>query len=240
MAVAAPSMLTSDRILQIARIDAERAYRDLAPYRITIALEADGWHVDYDLKDDRANGGGPHYVIDPQGAILAKPSWSDGRIVELMATGRLPNRIAARIFRSLDDYAQARGQGEAYTDNMGFAVPELTSGRESFNPATSYYDGPFPPDDWTFVDGPPNFAVEVRSESDYGSAAEAELAAKRADYFEAGTLVVWDADPHAREIRCWNRGHAAPRCFVLGQVADAEPAVPGWRISVDAIFAPLP
>lgn len=164
----------------------------------------------------------------------------NGRIVELMATGRRPSRIAARIYRSLDDHATATGRGEAFTDNMGFAVPELMSGRESFNPDASYYDGPLPADDWTFIDNPPNFASEVRSESDYGDAAEAELAAKRADYFEAGTLVVWDVDPDAGVVRCWNRGAAAPRIFGAGQIADAEPAVPGWRLAVDAVFAPLP
>jgi hypothetical protein len=65
--------LSSDEVLRIARLDAERAYRDLTPYRISIALESDGWHVDYELKDPRLNGGGPHYVIDPSsGALLTK------------------------------------------------------------------------------------------------------------------------------------------------------------------------
>jgi hypothetical protein len=65
--------LTSDEVLRIARLDAERAYRNLTPYRIGIALEADGWHVDYQLKDPSLNGGGPHYIIDPSaGTILAK------------------------------------------------------------------------------------------------------------------------------------------------------------------------
>jgi hypothetical protein len=65
--------LSSDEVLKIARLDAERAYRDLTPYRIAIALEPDGWHVDYDLKNSALQGGGPHYVIDPRsGAILAE------------------------------------------------------------------------------------------------------------------------------------------------------------------------
>ena len=57
-----------------------------------------------------------------------------GRIVRQMASGFKPNRVAARIFRSLDDYAETTGRGVALTDNMGFAVPELPSGRESFSP----------------------------------------------------------------------------------------------------------
>ena len=65
--------LSSDEALRIARLDAERAYRDLSPYHICISLESDGWHVDYELKDVQVNGGGAHYVIDPDtGAVLAK------------------------------------------------------------------------------------------------------------------------------------------------------------------------
>ena len=66
-------MLPVDRVLTIAQADASKVYRDLSPYRIQLVLEDDGWHVDYDLKDPRLKGGGPHYVIDAQsGAIVSK------------------------------------------------------------------------------------------------------------------------------------------------------------------------
>ncbi len=70
---AAPTV-TCDQALAIARLDAERAYRDpLLDYRIVTVLEPDGWHIDYELKNPRANGGGPHYVIDVHsGEILSK------------------------------------------------------------------------------------------------------------------------------------------------------------------------
>jgi Uma2 family endonuclease len=161
-----------------------------------------------------------------------------GRIVPQMATGRRPNRVASRIFRSLDDYAEQTGKGEAYTDNMGFAVPELPSGRESFSPDTGYYTGPFPEDDMRFITGPPTLAVEVRSEGDYGKAAEAEMAEKRADYFIAGTLVVWDVDPVAECVHVYRRSAPDQRTtYQRGQLAEAEPAVPGWQIAVDRIFS---
>jgi hypothetical protein len=65
--------LACDEVLRIARTDAEKVYRDLTRYSIRITEEADGWHVDYELKDQRARGGGPHYVIDPvTGGIVAK------------------------------------------------------------------------------------------------------------------------------------------------------------------------
>ena len=65
--------LTADQVLAIAQADGLRAYRDLSPYRIHLVLEDDGWHVDYELKDIRLHGGGPHYVIDARtGAIISK------------------------------------------------------------------------------------------------------------------------------------------------------------------------
>lgn len=161
-----------------------------------------------------------------------------GRIVHLMPTGRKPSRTASRIFRSLDDHAEATGCGEAYADNTGFAVQPLRSGRQSFSPDAAYFLGPFPDNDMRFLEGAPVFAVEVRSEGDYGPAAEAALAAKRADYFEAGTLVVWDVDPIAELIRKYQTGSPAqPTVFCRGKVADAEPAIDGWRLAVDRIFA---
>ena len=85
----------------------------------------------------------------------------------------------------------------------------------------------------TFVSASPDLAVEVRSERDCGLAAEREMAAKRED-FEAGTRVVWDVDPESGTIRKYSA--ADPTRFVTfatGELADAEPASPGWNVSVD-------
>ena len=159
-----------------------------------------------------------------------------GRIVHLMATGCRPNQVAGRIYRSLAEYADANG-GQAFTDNMGFVVPELASGRESFSPDTSFYDRALPKNRMRFIEGPPTLAVEVRSEGDYIPSAEVEIAAKRADYFAAGTRVVWDVDPVAETVTCYRASApAAPVVFRRGQTAEAEPAVPGWRVAVDWIF----
>ena len=127
-----------------------------------------------------------------------------GRIVPLMPTGRRPNLIAGRIYRALAEFVDTLGNGEVYTANMGFTVPELTSGRQSFSPDVSYYVGPFPTNPMRFITGPPTLAIEVRSENDTGPTAEALIAAKRADYFEAGTLIVWDVDTQARVIRSYS------------------------------------
>ncbi len=65
--------LSAEEVLRTARLDADGAYRDLSRFIIRIAREPDGWHVDFELKDKAARGGGPHYIIDPDtGVILTK------------------------------------------------------------------------------------------------------------------------------------------------------------------------
>jgi Uma2 family endonuclease len=159
-----------------------------------------------------------------------------GVLVPKMSTGFRPNIVAGRIFVRLAGYADSVGVGVVYTDGIGFAVPELSSGRESFSPDAAYYTGTLPANEMRFVPGPPDFAVEVRSENDYGRAADAEYAAKRADYFEAGTLVVWDVDPVAVVVHRYAAGNPQPTTLAAGDEADAEPALPGWRVAVDWIM----
>jgi Uma2 family endonuclease len=163
----------------------------------------------------------------------------NGRIVPIMPSGRIPNLVAGRVFRSLLNYADQTGTGEAYTDNMGYAVtPPLLSGRQSFSPDVSFDFGPFPADGMSFNDRPPVFAVEVRSKNDYGLAKDRDYADKRRDYFFAGTQVVWDVDPVAETVTVYKSDDPlTPLILRRGQVADAEPAVPGWRVAVADIFA---
>jgi Uma2 family endonuclease len=160
-----------------------------------------------------------------------------GRIVRFMPSGRLPSRIALRIAVSLDSHSRKTGIGEAFGDGVGYAVPELPSGRESFSPDASLYLGASDADPMRFIEGAPVFAVEVRSENDYGAAAEAAMAAKRADYFLAGTLLVWDVDPIAGEIRAYRASSPNHAQTYRGEApADAEPSVPGWRIDLKELF----
>ena len=71
--ISGSTSISCDRALQIARVDAESVYRDLAHYRITIAFEPAGWQIDYEPRDPELQGGGPHYVIDPEtGAVVSK------------------------------------------------------------------------------------------------------------------------------------------------------------------------
>ena len=161
----------------------------------------------------------------------------DGVVVRIRPLGHKPACIVMEIACSLRDYEPTLGRGETYTSTLAYIVPRLRSGRESFSPDVSYYVGPWPDNPMGFIEGPPTFAVEVRNEFEYGPDAEATMAAKRAEYFEAGTLVVWDIDPIQDRIFSYRVADPTnPTTFDRGEVADAEPAVPGWRIDVAGIF----
>jgi len=173
-------------------------------------------------------------TVDDLHRVEGRAELIGGVIVHLGGGGRYPSQIEARIMRGLHNRAEAIGEGEAYTGGIAFVVPRLRSGRQTFSPNTSYYLGPFPANPMSFIEGPPTFAVEVRSENDYGRAAEREMAAKRTDYFEAGTLAIWNVDPVAETVRSYRVD--GDSTFARGQKADASPALPGWSMAVDRIF----
>ena len=179
-------------------------------------------------------------TLDDLYRVEGKAELIGGKIVHPMASGYLPSEIALEIAVRLREHAAKSGAGKAFSDGIGYAQrPPLSSTRESFSPDASYYTGPPPANRMRFIDGAPDFAVEVRSEDDYGPGAEADMAAKRGDYFEAGTKVVWDVDPVSELIRSYRFDEPSKPCvFSHGDVADAEPAVPGWRLAVDDLFGP--
>ncbi len=159
----------------------------------------------------------------------------NGELVLMSPTVDLPSSAAMEIAVSLRDHAKRTGVGRSYGDNTGFVV-DLPN-RRSFSPDAAYHIGSRTRG--KFLEGAPVFAVEVRSEDDYGKRAEQRLAQKRADYFAAGTLVVWDVDVlRAEEIRKYSADNPdAAAVFRRGERADAEPAVPGWSMAVDDLFA---
>ncbi|OFV93649.1 MAG: hypothetical protein A3G76_06075 [Acidobacteria bacterium RIFCSPLOWO2_12_FULL_65_11] len=89
-----------------------------------------------------------------------------------------------------------------------------------------------------FIHGAPIFAVEIRSESDYGRGAERAMAAMRAEYFAAGTLVVWDVDLLREHLVRVYRSSDPSTAIIYrrGEHAEAEPALPGWTMAVDDLF----
>jgi Uma2 family endonuclease len=178
-------------------------------------------------------GGKRDATIDDLHHVEGKAEIVDGELVLMSAASYRHGLVALEIAVSLREYGKRTGHGQALPDNVGFIV-DLPH-RRSFSPDAAFATQPVTDN---FVDGAPVFAVEVRSSEDFGPAAERAMAEKRADYFAAGTLVVWDVDTlRDQVVRAYRAsGPEAPTVFHRGDSANAEPAIPGWWMPVDDLF----
>ena len=166
--------------------------------------------------------------------VEGKAELVNGEILIMSPTGATPGFAGDEIFYSLRNYSKLHKFGRAFSDSKAFVVN--LPHRKSFSPDAGFYVGPDP--GMKFYQGAPVFAVEVRSEGDYGRYAERKMANKRADYFAAGTLVVWDVDLVGDAVvRVYRSTDSeTPVIYRRGEVAEAEPAVPGWSMPVDDLF----
>jgi Uma2 family endonuclease len=160
----------------------------------------------------------------------------DGELVLMSPTGARPGRAAGKLYVSLNEYEEEHGGGYAFGDNIGFVV-DLPN-RLSFSPDAAWHTGDLGDNEMKLIQGAPALAVEVRSEGDYGPAAERAILQKVRDYLAAGTQVVWDVDLLAEDVvKVYRAGvQDSPTVYRRGDLAEAEPAVPGWTFPVDKLF----
>jgi Uma2 family endonuclease len=173
-------------------------------------------------------------MIEDLYKVDGKAELVNGEIVEMPPAGDDPGRASLKVAARLLIHEERTASGRAYPDGTGFRVH--LPHRDSFSPDAAYHLGPRT--GMRFLEGAPVFAVEVRSENDYGPAAERAMREKRADYFACGTQVVWDVDLQSETVV---KSYKAtdpenPVIYRRGEMAAAEPAVPGWRMAVDELF----
>ena len=166
--------------------------------------------------------------------VEGKAELVNGEIILMSPTGLRPGYAGDEIFSSLRQYSKRDKVGIAVGDNKAFMVN--LPHRKSFSPDAAFYVGP--DTGMKFAEGAPVFAVEVRSDGDYGPRAERRMAQKRADYFAAGTLVVWDVDLLSTDVVRVYRANNPETATIYrrGETAEAEPAVPSWSMAVDDMF----
>lgn len=174
-------------------------------------------------------------TVDDLRHVEGKAELVNGELVVMPLSGGLHGYVVMQVAVSLHDYARRTGRGYAFGDSVGFLVN--LPNRRSFAPDAAFHTGPLTDD---FIVGAPVFAVEVRSPEDLGPVAEKRMAAKRADYFAAGTLAVWDVDGLREQVvRVYRASDPLmPTVYRRGDMAEAEPAVPGWTMAVDDLFPP--
>lgn len=87
---------------------------------------------------------------------------------------------------------------------------------------------------WGYVEGPPDLAVEVRSQHD----SPAALREKGLMWIARGCRLVWLADPHDRTLTVLAAGQE-PLVLTTGDTLDGGDLIPGLSVPVAEIFAGL-
>lgn len=172
-------------------------------------------------------------TIDDLRRTKLKAEIVNSEMLVIGPSGGGPGIAMRNILVSLHLHERQHGGGRAMTARFVYIV-DLPH-RQALCPDVSWNTLPPSKD---FTRGAPVFAAEVRDWIDDGDEAEQRMMAKRTDYFAAGTQVVWDVDALREELIRVYRTHDPDRPMVYrsNEVADAEPAVPGWRFAVDDLF----
>ena len=157
-----------------------------------------------------------------------------GELARMTPTGGAHGALAVRIGRLLDEYVEANDLGVCCGAETGFILerdpdtvraPDAAVVLASRVPASGV-----PAGYWPFA---PDLAVEVVSPSDR----LADVHVKIAEYFAAGTRLVWLVEPETRMVHVYR---SQQQVEVLGTGDDLEggDVLPGFRCPVSRLFPP--
>lgn len=157
----------------------------------------------------------------------------DGFLVE-KPMGYEESLIAAEIIRLLGNFVSRRklgivaGEGGMLKLAIGLVrIPDvsfvararLSAGKPPRNPIPKLV---------------PNLAVEMLSTSN----TRREMIRKRAEYFDAGVELAWMVDPKSRSVEVFT-APGESETFAVGQTLNGGTVLPGLKLKVGDIFAPL-
>ncbi len=143
---------------------------------------------------------------------------------------RVEPQIAALLLQWLKTQPKPRGQ--VVSGEAGFRLrkePETGVGIDVAYVSSEIITAT--PKNSPFFEGPPVLAVEILSPSD----TQEDIDDKIAVYLETGVRLVWIVNPRFQTVTVYQPG-SNPQMFSADQELSAEPHLPGFRVSVAALF----
>lgn len=181
------------------------------------------------------------YTVDDLWAMEGDPAFEDryfyliaGKLFEDAMPGRTHARLAVKIARYLDEFAEGRGQGEV-TSECGYFPPDTRYTLLLPDVAYQRFDRlPDPPPEG-YVPQMPDLAVEIQSPTD----SLRKMLRKAQAYLENGTALVWLVQPKRRGVEvCRLREDAGIQSefFGPGDRLSGEDILPGFELEISNLF----
>lgn len=155
-----------------------------------------------------------------------------GELRKMGPAGHIHGKLAMAVGAMLWMHVKAKGLGEVYGAETGFALG--TDPDHVRAPDAAFIRGErveAAGDVWGFFPGAPDIAVEVVSSSDRYS----EVEEKVGDWLRAGTRAVIVVDPRRRSVKV-HRSLGDVEVLTEGDVLSVEDVVPGWQMEVAEVF----
>ena len=156
-----------------------------------------------------------------------------GELIRMSPTGAEHGALTARVGRILDEYAEAQRSGVCCGAETGFILqrdPDVVRAPDAaFVTADRVPTAGLPKSFWPFA---PDLAVEVASPSDRFS----DLHTKVAEFFSAGTRLVWIVEPATRTVYVYRSPHDVQALAEHDQLSGAD-VLPGFRCAVGRLFS---
>ena len=175
----------------------------------------------WDMACDPANEGRYFYLID-------------GELFEDPMPNRVHSRLAVRLGRYLDIYAEESGLGEAHVEGdhrPADRSDNLLRPDVSFTRFERLDDSPL----HSYIRVMPDIAVEVKSPSN----TYAELHRKAETYLRHGSQIVWLVLPEREGVEQWtlgDDGRMQSRFIDRDGALDGGHALPGFSLPLSQVF----
>ena len=180
------------------------------------------------------------YTVDD---VLELPGWDgardrkfeliNGELIEMSPTNYPHARLAGRLFRYFEDYAESRNLGEASVeagfypanDRTTLLAPDVAFIRSGRQPD---------PESFTLVGFMPDLAVEIKSPSN----TMAELRRKALIYLDNGAQLVWIVNPMKRIAEVCRLDEDQLKIETVGTDGklDGEDVLPGFELPLRQLF----
>jgi Uma2 family endonuclease len=168
--------------------------------------------------------------------LLLNQQWGrceliDGKVIQMSPAGHSHGKIAARLLGLVWQHVTKHSMGEIYTAETGFIYPDGKTVRapDVMFVSTARIPADLPPDGYLTV--APDFAVEVVSFNDRLS----NMLKKAESFIAAGVKLAWVVDPESQSVHVYKPDQPV-RTFKTGETLSGDDILPGFTISVDAIF----